>query len=158
MNIYILCPFLLLIMSMTASAQCYIIFDKEKKTIYEDSLPPFPLDLPPNRHNEWEASISRGEHLVIVPQDCTSRVDVISNALDLTRPPENIKAESVAKIVARIQEFINAPKGPHAVYGRPAKDGCGGGGGGGPCMSPDDIAADGSRCGARAASVRPGGI
>lgn len=28
----------------------------------------------------------------------------------------------------------------------------------GPCMYPDDIAADGSRCGDRAASVRPGGV
>jgi hypothetical protein len=29
---------------------------------------------------------------------------------------------------------------------------------GGPCMYPDDIAADGTRCGDRAASVRPGGL
>lgn len=29
--------------------------------------------------------------------------------------------------------------------------------GGGPCDYPDDIARDGSRCGDRAASVRPGG-
>lgn len=29
---------------------------------------------------------------------------------------------------------------------------------GGPCMHPDDIAADGTRCGDRAASVRPGGL
>lgn len=28
----------------------------------------------------------------------------------------------------------------------------------GPCMSPDDIAADGSRCGGRASSVKPGGL
>jgi hypothetical protein len=32
------------------------------------------------------------------------------------------------------------------------------GGAGGPCRYPDDIAADGSRCGDRAASVRPGGV
>lgn len=29
---------------------------------------------------------------------------------------------------------------------------------GGPCMTPDDIARDGSRCGDRAASEKPGGL
>ncbi|NMF84622.1 hypothetical protein [Nodosilinea sp. P-1105] len=38
----------------------------------------------------------------------------------------------------------------------PAGGAIGGGGSSGPCNSPDDRASDGSRCGGRAASVRPG--
>jgi hypothetical protein len=41
--------------------------------------------------------------------------------------------------------------------GRVSSGSGGGEGSSGPCNSPDDRASDGSRCGGRAASVRPGG-
>lgn len=40
----------------------------------------------------------------------------------------------------------------------PALSQPGGGAQTNPCQSPDDVAADGSRCGGRASSVKPGGL
>ena len=47
--------------------------------------------------------------------------------------------------------------GPVRVLEHYPGGGGGGGRGSGRCQNPDDMAADGTRCGARAASVRPGG-
>ena len=68
----------------------------------------------------------------------------------------SLNLESICNYVP-VVVAVPSDGGGGSSSGTVSSGGGDGGGSSGPCNSPDDRASDGSRCGGRAASVRPGG-
>jgi Flp pilus assembly secretin CpaC len=87
-------------------------------------------------------------------------VDPVIEPVDLPAPAAMVR---VIRGVTSEQYYACGPRcvaagAPTAAAPAAAPAGTINSAAGGPCMYPDDIAADGTRCGDRAASVRPGGL
>ena len=131
---------LLVIANAANAGRCYMLIDADHELIYHDYLPPYSIAWPPEPSWERDASIARGEHLIIVNHGCNSI------------PPTSFVRATGGNVVLAFDTgmFSSPARGSFtAPASAPTYTGN--------CLNPDDTAKDGSRCGGRAASVRPGG-
>lgn len=152
-----------------APSACYTLYNNRAEVIKAGGLPPFGIAWPGPDDAARAASRARGEYLVIAPgNDCPT----VAQAMPAVQPmppalPTIPLVGSGGRDQAAVSVASSAPAvAPPVVTASPAgtgwvpsrsarrKSGGGSGGGSGLCGSPSDRAADGSRCGKRAASER----